>query len=94
LVDRLFWDRETAPAADAPAALLRVMELGDWATIRAMEREVPRERLATVLREAPVGALGRRSRRFWQVRLGLACLPEPQRLPGVPHHALPFGDPR
>ena len=91
MVNRIFWDRGSAPAADSDVALWRVMNLGDWATIRAMEREVPRHRLVAVLRAAPAGALSPRSRRFWQVRLGVADLPPPRRLPGIEHHELPFG---
>lgn len=91
MVDRVFWDRDPAPAAGTEVALLRVMNLGDWEAIRAIERETPRDRLEAALRAAPAGALSPRSRRFWQVRLGATDLPPPRRLPDLEHHELPFG---
>ena len=91
VVASLFWDRDKPPPADRDVALWRVMDLGDWNAILLLEESFSRQRLEHALRGAPAGALSKRSRRFWQVRLGQQELPEPQRLPGMEHHELPFG---
>jgi hypothetical protein len=69
---KLFWDeRESPPAVDSPRFLLRVMEMGNWQMARAMERTFSRDYLIGVLRNAPCGALSRKSWNFWCLRLGV-----------------------
>jgi hypothetical protein len=90
IVASLFWDRNQPPPVDSDLALWRVMNLGDWDAILLLEKSVSGDRLERLLREAPAGSLSRRSRRFWQVRLGLRALPEQERLPGMKHDELAF----
>ena len=69
---KLFWDeRATPPGVDSPRLLLRVMEMGNWEMVRAMEQAYPRNYLVDVLKEAPCGALSTKSWNFWCLRLGV-----------------------
>jgi hypothetical protein len=68
----LFWDeRATPPATDSPRLLLRIMEMGNWQMVRAMEQVYSRNFLIDVLKQAPCGALSRKSWNFWCLRLGV-----------------------
>ena len=69
---KLFWDeRATPPAIDSPRFLLRVMDMGTWQMVRAMEKAFPNNYLIEVVKHAPCGALSKKSWNFWCLRLGL-----------------------
>lgn len=75
----LFWDEHAnPPSVDSPRFLLRVMDLGTWEMVRAMERSFSRDYLTEVLKEAPCGALSPKSWNFWCLRLGVQ-FPYPDR---------------
>ena len=76
---KLFWDeRGNPPPIDSPRFLLRVMDLGNWHMVRAMEERFSPDYLANTLRQAPCGALSPKSWNFWCLRLGVD-LPYPER---------------
>lgn len=76
---KLFWDeRANPPKVGSARFLLRVMDIGTWQMVRAMEKSYPREYLAEVVQHASCGALSPKSWNFWCIRLGLD-LPYPQR---------------
>jgi hypothetical protein len=76
---KLFWDeRENPPAIDSARFLLRVMDMGNWQMVRAMEKAFSSDYLASVLRQAPCGALSPKSWNFWCLRLGVN-FPYPER---------------
>ncbi len=69
---KLFWDeRSTPPSIDSSRFLLRVMDLGTWQMVRAMEGTFSADYLIRVLKEAPCGALSPKSWNFWCLRLGV-----------------------
>lgn len=75
----LFWDEtEKPPALDSPRLLLRIMEMGTWEMIRAMEKTFSDAYLKGVLRQATFGALSPKSWHFWCLRLQTK-LPYPDR---------------
>lgn len=76
---KLFWDEyANPPAIDSSRFLLRVMEMGTWEMVRAMETTFPKEQLVEALRQAPHGALSPKSWNFWRLRLGVD-VPYPER---------------
>lgn len=75
----LFWDeRAHPPSVDSPRFLWRVMDLGTWEMVRAMEKSLSKSYLTDVLKQAPCGALSQKSWNFWCLRLGVN-LPYPDR---------------
>lgn len=75
----LFWDEtDNPPALDSPRLLLRIMEMGTWEMIRAMEKTFPQAYLKKALQQATFGALSPKSWHFWCLRLQTK-LPYPDR---------------
>ena len=62
----------------------QVMNLGDYADVRALEAALGRERLARAVRAADAGRFSPRSWSFWHYRLGLA---RPGRVPPLPRRS-------
>ena len=76
---QLFWDhRQSPPAIDSSRFILKVMEIGTWDMVEAMESTFPKTRLIEVLQSASCGALSPRSWNFWCLRLEID-LPYPSR---------------
>lgn len=77
---KLFWDeREHPPGIESPRLHLRIMDIGTWEMVRAMEKTFPKSYLLEVLSSAKRGALSEKSWNFWCIRLGMT-LPYPDRL--------------
>lgn len=70
--DQLFWDRRLPPASiGSDRFILKVMEIGTWEMVEALEFYFPRQRLVDALKAAPCGALAPKSWNFWCLRLGV-----------------------
>lgn len=77
--EQLFWDRsQPAPAIGSTRFALRVMELGTWEMMEALQEHFPKSVLIDALEKADYGALSRRSWNFWCLRLGVD-IPYPRR---------------
>ena len=76
---QLFWDhRLSPPAIDSYRFILKVMEIGTWDMVEALESTFPKSRLIEALQSASCGALSPRSWNFWCLRLEID-LPYPSR---------------
>lgn len=77
--EQLFWDRrQPPPAIESGRFILKVMELGTWEMVEALEASFPKSLLIQTLQTAPCGALSPRSWNFWCLRLDIE-LPYPAR---------------
>lgn len=71
--EQLFWDRHNnLPEIDSIPFILRVMDIGTWQMVEALEKLLPEEKLKESLQNASCGALSPRSWNFWCLRLGLS----------------------
>ncbi len=76
---QLFWDRrQSPPAIESPGFILKVMEIGTWEMVEALEASFPNPLLVQALEMAPCGSLSPRSWNFWCLRLGID-VPYPSR---------------
>jgi hypothetical protein len=77
--EQLFWDRrQSPPAIDSTRFMLKVMEMGTWDMVVALESAFPKTRLVDALESASCGSLSPRSWNFWCLRLGVD-VPYPHR---------------
>lgn len=75
----LFWDeRQNPPPLDSPRLRLRIMELGTWEHVRAMERTFSKETIIETLENAPYGSISPMTFNFWCLRLDVQ-IPYPDR---------------
>jgi hypothetical protein len=79
---KYLWWLKPGEAAHPDAAIVQVMELGDYSDALRLEAALGRIKLASALRRAAPGRLSPRSWAYWHYRLGLAepgCVPRPPR---------------
>ena len=72
LARRYGWDMGAEEALERPAKLiLRVMDIGVWEDMLALEAVLGRDFLKDTMTAATAGSLRPRSWNFWSIRLGL-----------------------
>ncbi|MDP2195356.1 MAG: hypothetical protein Q8J72_05135 [Rhodocyclaceae bacterium] len=82
LAARYVWWQSPREAALQPRRIItRVMELGDYADVEALDDAVGEVALRDALLHAEVGEFSPRSWHYWHYRLGLARLGEVPPLP-------------
>lgn len=82
LAARYIWWQDPREAALQPRRVIaRVMELGDYADVEALDDAVGDDALRAALQSAEAGEFSPRSWHYWHYRLGLARLGEVPPLP-------------
>lgn len=86
LAARHIWWQDPREAVREPRRVIaRVMELGDYADVEALDDAVGDDALRATLRSAEAGEFSPRSWHYWHYRLGLARLGEVPPLPQRRH---------
>lgn len=82
LAARYIWWQVPCVAVQQPRRIIaRVMELGDYADVEALDEALGDDALRAALRAAEAGEFSPRSWHYWHYRLGLARLGEVPPLP-------------
>ena len=79
---KYIWWKTPDDAAATPARIVaQVMNIGDYADVQALARQVGEDTLKKVLINAEAGQFNERSWVYWHYRLGLAKLDHVPELP-------------
>ncbi|MEQ1879746.1 MAG: hypothetical protein ABL878_02120 [Burkholderiales bacterium] len=82
LASRYVWWKTPDEAVATPARVIaQVMNIGDYADVQALARQVGDDVLRDVLTNAQAGQFSARSWAYWHYRLGLAEVDEVPPLP-------------
>jgi hypothetical protein len=82
LANRYIWWKTPEEALTMPERVIaQVMNIGDYADVQAMARQVGDDVLRDVLTNAQAGEFNARSWAYWHYRLGLAEVDEVPALP-------------
>lgn len=75
LANKYIWWKSPEEAIELPARVIaQVMNIGDYADVELMTREIGDDVLREVLVNAEIGQFNERSWNYWHLRLGLATL--------------------
>jgi hypothetical protein len=77
----VWWKTPDEAIARPERVVAQVMDIGDWADVRALESAAGQPMLRDVLTNAEAGQFSARSWTFWHYRLGLATI---ERVPPLP----------
>lgn len=68
----IWWQTPDEAIAMPERVIAQVMDIGDYANVQALAKQVGDDALRAVLTQAQAGQFGKRSWAYWHYRLGLA----------------------